>query len=299
MYYEVYIDSLFLLSFTLNLYLFLLLNRKLDRTATRLRLLLGAGAGAAGYVAAFLLPFGGPVGKTLFLVLFVNGGVLYGVYRPSSFKAFIRLWELALGYCLILGGAFFLLTSHVETFKEHRMSLTGVLACGGLFCLGIGGLEERKERERAAPCEAVLKSKTGRRIAVKALVDTGNCLREPISGAPVSVLDKELWEALWDGGKEPEGFRAVPYRSVGCERGILKAYEIPELLIRQDGFQRLCRNVYVGLNEGKAASMGDYGMLIHPELLKKNRKSALGGRRIHGRLRGKHGIQSKYGKNTV
>ena len=304
MYYEVYADSLFLLSFTMNLYLLLLLDRSLHHTATGWRLVLGAAAGGAGYVLAFLIPFGGPVGKTLFLVLALNGGILYGVYRPSTFRAFLRLWELALRYCLLFGGVFFLLANHVKVFRENRVPAAGLLACAGLLYLFTRGWEERKEKERAGPCEAVLKSGTGRSVTVKAIVDTGNCLREPISGRPVSVLDRTMFEELWDEKEKPEGFRVVPYRSVGCENGILAAYEVPEMLIRQDGFQWSCKKVYVGLNEGRAASMGDYGMLIHPELLKpykrpKNRKTAGSGSRVRGRMRGKHDIQSKYGKNTV
>ena len=292
MYYEIYIDSLFLLSFTMNLYLLMLLNRSLHRTATRWRLVVGAAAGGLGYCLAFILPFGGAVVKTLFMALVLNAAILYGVFRPVSFKAFFKILEQTLKYCLLLGGAFFLLINHVNVFREHHMQMMGVLACGGLFFLGISCLEEKKERERAGPCKVVLKSRTGKSITVDAIVDTGNSLREPISGQPVSVLDKELFEELWDGEEESLGFRAIPYRSVGCERGIMRGYEIPEMLIKRDGFEWICRKVYVGINEGKTASMGDYGMLVHPELLRKRESTK--NRRV------KHDIKGKYaGKNTV
>lgn len=292
MYYEVYIDSLFLLSFTMNLYLLMLLNRSLHRTATRWRLIMGAAAGSLGYCLAFILPFGGAVIKTLVMALVLNSAVLYGVFRPASFRAFFKLLEQALTYCLFIGGAFFLLINHVKVFREHRMQMMGVLACGGFLFLVISGLEEKKERERAGPCKVVLKSRTGKSITVDAIVDTGNSLREPISGQPVSVLDKTLFEELWDGEEEFLGFRAIPYRSVGCERGIMRGYEIPEMLIKQDGFDWICRDVYVGVNEGRAASMGDYGMLVHPELLKKRESTK--------NRRAKHDIKGKYaGKNTV
>ncbi|MCH5275508.1 MAG: sigma-E processing peptidase SpoIIGA [Lachnospiraceae bacterium] len=292
MYYEVYIDSLFLLSFTMNLYLLMLLNRSLHRTATRWRLVLGAAAGGFGYCLAFILPFGGAIVKTLVMAIVLNSAILYAVFRPASLKAFIKLLEHTLKYCLLLGGAFFLLINHVKVFREHRMQMMGVLACGGLLYLIISCYEEKKEKERAGPCKVILKSRAGRSVAVDGIVDTGNCLREPISGEPVSVIDKALFEELWNGEEEPVGFRAIPYRSVGCERGIMMGYKIPEMLIRQDGFEWICRNVYVGLNEGKVASMGDYGMLLHPELLKKRESTK--------NRRAKHDIKGKYaGKNTV
>ena len=45
MQYEIYIDSLFLLDFAMNLYLLLLVNRNLNHTATWKRLLAGAALG--------------------------------------------------------------------------------------------------------------------------------------------------------------------------------------------------------------------------------------------------------------
>lgn len=292
MYYEVYIDSLFLLSFTMNLYLLMLVNRSLHRTATRWRLVVGAAAEGLGYCLAFVLPFGGAVVKTLVMALVLNSVILYGVFKPASIKAFFKLIEQTLKYCLLIGGAFFLLINHVKVFREHRMQTMGILASGGLLFLGISAWEEKKERERAGPCKVVLKSRMGRSITVDAIVDTGNCLREPISGQPVSVLDKALYEELWDGEEQPAGCRAIPYRSVGCKRGIMMGYEIPEMLIKQDGFEWVCRNAYVGLNEGKLASMGDYGMLLHPELLRKRESTK--------NRRTKHDIKGEYaGKNTV
>ena len=56
MYYEIYIDSLFLLNFTMNLYLLMLVNAGLGRPATRLRLTGGAVLAGIGYCLMFLLP---------------------------------------------------------------------------------------------------------------------------------------------------------------------------------------------------------------------------------------------------
>ena len=55
MQYEIYIDSLFLLDFAMNLYLLLLVNRNLNHTATWKRLLAGAALGGAGYCLMFFL----------------------------------------------------------------------------------------------------------------------------------------------------------------------------------------------------------------------------------------------------
>ena len=57
-------------------------------------------------------------------------------------------------------------------------------------------------------------------LRIHALVDSGNTLTEPISGAPVSVLDARIFYRLWPEGLS--GFRVIPYHSVGKKSGILK-----------------------------------------------------------------------------
>lgn len=269
MYYEVYIDSLFLLNFTMNLYLLLLINKSLNCTATRIRLLAGAFLGGMGYCLMFFLPFGGVVTKTLFTGIFVNGGILLWVFKPGSIKAVFKMFETMIGCSFLMGGGFLLLTNHVKPFREHAMTVTGVLAFGGVFAVIFSLYLERKKREGTELCKAVLQGSNGRRLTVWGIVDTGNSLREPISKKPVSVLEKAIFESLCEEGKEPEGFRAIPYRSVGCERGIMKGYQIPEITIEQGGIKKVCRNVYVAVSEKAVSSTKSYQMLIHPELLEK------------------------------
>ncbi len=269
MYYEVYIDSLFLLNFTMNLYLLLLVNKSLNCTATRVRLIAGAFLGGLGYCLMFFLPFGGVVVKTLFAGVFVNGGVLLWVYKPDSLRAVFKILETMIGCSFLMGGGFLLLTNHVKPFREHAMTVTGLLAFGGIFSVVFSWCMERKKKERTDFCKAILQGDDGRRMTVQGIVDTGNSLREPISKKPVSVLEKEVFERLYEGEKEPSGFRAIPYRSVGCERGIMKGYQIPELTIEQGGIKKVCRNVYVAVSEKAVSSTKSYQMLIHPELLEK------------------------------
>lgn len=66
----------------------------------------------------------------------------------------------------------------------------------------------------------------GRTIKVKALLDTGNDLREPISGRPVAVAGEELWKEIRRMGFVTEERTAViPYESIG-KRGVLEAVRV-------------------------------------------------------------------------
>ena len=59
MQFEVYLDSLFLINFMMNLYILLLLNRSFMGVSGGGRMILGAALGAIGFLLLFLIPAGG------------------------------------------------------------------------------------------------------------------------------------------------------------------------------------------------------------------------------------------------
>lgn len=266
MYYEIYIDSLFLLNFTMNLYLLMLVNASLGRPATRLRLTGGAVLAGIGYCLMFLLPLPFMVMKILVAAVAVNSAILCWTFRPGTFRAFLKILERMVLYAFLMGGIFWLLANHVRFFRARMFTVTGITACGGILWLVLSYEMARRRKKADLPCKAVILGKNGNRITVDAIVDTGNCLTEPISGKPVSVLDRESFNRLFE--KEPDGFRAIPYHSVGCDRGIMKGYEVPEIIVEQDGITKSCLNVYVGVSEIPLSAGSGYRMLLHPALFK-------------------------------
>lgn len=265
MYYEVYIDSLFFINFTMNLYVLLLTNRKLGRTATRRRLVCAAAFGAAGYCVTFLIPFAVPVVKNLVLFLAVSIAMVKLAFQSRGFKTFLKIELTMLLDTFLLGGCLLFLFRRIPFLKEYAFSIWGVMGIGGVLYLLVSYLTEKYALRKETLCQVWLKN-NGKVLNVKALIDTGNSLVEPISGKPVSVLEKEVWETLFE-GEEPQGFRAVPYHSIGKENGILKAYEISEMIIERDGVKKSCKNIYIGISEAAVSAGSNYRMIIHPKLM--------------------------------
>ena len=266
MYYEVYLDSLFLLNFTMNLYLLLLVNKSLHRTATRFRLFLGAVIGGVGYCLMFVLPVG-IVPKVAAASICAGAGMLIFVFKPGSIKAFFQILERMLMYALLMGGGFLLLRNHIKPFRTHMIPIMGMLASGGILMLVFYRETGRREQEKQELLEVRLLTRSGFRMTVKAIVDTGNSLKEPISGKPVSVLDRATFEVLWQNEDREKGFRAIPYRSVGCEGGIMNGYELPEITFELGGIKKICRGIYIGVSEQAVSATQNYQMLLHPKLL--------------------------------
>jgi len=106
----------------------------------------------------------------------------------------------------------------------------------------------------------------GQEVYIKALVDTGNHLTDPINGAPVSIISKKAARCMAS-GLQREKYHAIPYRSVGKSSGILPAYELPELVIEEDGRILKREHVIVAVCDAGISEESDYQMILHPGLL--------------------------------
>ncbi len=263
-YYEVYIDNLFLVNFVMNLLCLELTNLTYHRLASRRRVVAGAAFGAVCYLIPFLLS--GPAGFRMVCGLACSaGGMLWITFRPHSPGAFVcACRRLFLGTFLLGGGILFLIRL-MPGLRRFVVCASGILGIGILLFLEVSYLVEKSGKSgRLYPVELLGK---GSSVGVKALLDTGNGLVEPISGEPVCILERGAFDKLWrDGG--PEGFRVIPYHSIGKSNGILSGYRIPEMRIEIDGMIRKRRNVYVGVSEEQISGGGNYAMILNPRVLK-------------------------------
>ena len=112
-------------------------------------------------------------------------------------------------------------------------------------------------------------SNNGINIYVKALMDTGNSLCEPISGKPVSVVNYEkIAQIIEKDINTAEKFKAVPYHSVGKKAGIMKGYQIDYMKITGDMDTYRIEKPIVAVYEGELSSKGEYEMLLNEKLMK-------------------------------
>lgn len=265
MYYEVYLDSIFLICFCMNRYLLGLTALSLSCTATHVRLWLGAGVGAAGEVLVFFIP-----ADWIPVRMMLLAGSLYAMegiaFRCWIGKGMFRICENMMACFFLLGGMVLLLFRLLPDQNTYLSSGAGVLLIGALCYEGIRQLilhRQRKEED----CRVTLHSEDGSSIQVKGLIDTGNSLIEPISGRPVAVLERKIWEKLYP-REAPPGMRVIPYHSVGKPAGILSGYPMDDMEIEVGGVRHLCQNIYVAIMQEKLSETGAYDILLQPAMLK-------------------------------
>ena len=272
MHYELYVDSLFLVNFVMNLYLLLLVDRSTLRTATPGRLLAGAAVGGVSGLLPFLLP--GPwILKAVAAGAAGTTGMIFVAFPVKNLRMFLKLLERLLLYSFCMGGALLFLIRSVPSLRGFLTGIFGIMGAGGICFLFVVRVRPERKQENSL-CRAILIAGETR-LEVTALVDSGNSLTEPISGKPVCVVEKEIFEKL-RGEEHLAGYRAIPYHSIGKEHGILEGYLLPELRLEFDGIAKSFREVYIavspyGINGEETAEAESVKMIINPALFAKTK----------------------------
>lgn len=280
----VYIDALFLLNFVVDYLLLLCAGRLAGEVLHRERLALGA-ALAGAYAAAVFLPGMGfllhPLCKLAAAVLALLIG--YGGSRrllrvtlvffavSAAFAGGILALELLGGRGLTLENGVF------SSAMDLRLILLSAAGCYVVITL----LFQRSARHTAARQELVPAVLTldGRRVALTALVDTGNTLTDPATGRPVMVAEGEKVAGLFPSGQAPDeadlrdpvaalerlsqaGFlgrcRLLPYQAVGVECGMLLALRLDGARVGTEDYGKLL----LALSPTRLTDGGGYHALI-------------------------------------
>lgn len=207
-----------LINFTVNYLLLLACARLCQHTPELARLLLAAGVGAAHVLLCFLFGFDF-LGSPLFRILSIPviGLVAFGRRK-------LRLQGSLLVLCVAFDAV------------SGNTGLSGTLA--GACALLLLWLLHRKRQGGTVP---VALSYGGKELSLTALRDTGNCLRDPVTGSDVLVIGAEaanhltgltpqqLKKPLETMGAIP-GLRLIPYKAVGSS-GFLLGMKLPRVRI--------------------------------------------------------------------
>lgn len=291
----VYADILFLINFAVNLPV-LYLTAKMARLRPPLwRLTLGAVAGAVYAVLMFFprLSFGySALAKFLFSLL-----VVALTFNIRGVRLYIKTVGIFYLVTFCLGGGVMALfyftgagTKLGAVVKNGilymnlpwKTLLISVAACYFLIRVVWSILQNRLSRETMYRKVGIFWD--GREVWLDALLDTGNALCEPFSGAPViiaeyerllPVLPPELAGAFGEG--EPQidtiadektrgRIRVIPFSSLGKEHGMLIGFRPDKAKLIENEQIKDAGEVIVGIYTRPLAHDRSYGALLPPEL---------------------------------
>lgn len=182
----IYLDEILILNLLADYVILLAAVRLSGRGVSRRRILAGAAAGACYSLAEALFPvLGGAVGKIL------AGAAM--TLLTFGRKRILRLGLLLFGTAAAFSGAVTAIASGGKV--TVAAAAAAFLLCFVVYPVVFRGLAAHRIKGEITPVTASIGE---RKVTFPALVDTGNGLRDPVTGAPVTVVSLKAAAPLFD-----------------------------------------------------------------------------------------------------
>lgn len=265
MHYQLYIDSLFFLNFIFDLMLLYLMKKMLKCTATHLSLTGAAAFGAGMVCAVMILPYIGLLPKLVTMYLGISAGMIKIAFPAIGMKGLLKAQLLLYILSFLIGGFIQWIAGNIPFIQRNGLQMTEVIGIGYAAFVILQYLY-RKWKEKGEDFVQVTLYRSDKTVTLTALVDTGNSLVEPISGKPVSVIERNYAGDI-DKIKENAAYCMIPYHSIGRTHGMMEGVRIPKMVIATKEGTVTIDNAVLALSEGAISRTGNYQMILHPKLL--------------------------------
>ena len=293
----IYIDIVLIENLIMN-YIILfttavVLKIKVNHIRLILASLLGAGYSIIAYMGII------KVYSSIILKIILSVLIIYIAFNPQNIKKMCK--DLLLFYLVsfVFGGAAFALIYIIKpqnilmknglflgTYTLKTVMLGAVVAFW--IIIGAFAIIKNKISKKDMFCEIEILINQ-KKIKTKAMIDTGNMLKEPITNVPVIVVEhillyscmpKEILNNLKEimGGdfknipcdiqeKYISKLKLIPFSSLGKQNGMLIGIRPEYVKVITDEQEKINKNVIIGIYEKSLTKKGEYQALIGIELL--------------------------------
>ena len=256
MYHELYIDIFFLENLMMDSLLLFALDHILKSGRPRGRLFLCGAVGSFLTCVVIAVPFPGII-KLFFFHVVINSLMIFFGLKINCAAQFIRAYLLLYAVSVIMGGIMTLFRPYMR-----YVSLFYCAAFGAYFLfMKLWKIMAYLAGRQCDIVRVTLYTERGETTA-DALWDTGNRLRDLVTGVPVSVIDQNLLFRITDHIEDEKGFHMIPYRSVSGE-GIMKVFRIRKMCVHTD-VDRWISEPMIGVAEEPVSEGKEYEIILNP-----------------------------------
>ena len=293
----IYIDVVFLENLVMNSIILIASGIILKKKLKWIRILLASSLGAIYTIIGYISVL--EIYSNLVLKVILSILIIYIAFNPQTVK---QLWKDILIFYLtsfVFGGVAFALIYVVKpqeilmknglflgTYPLKTVLLAAIVAF--IVIIAAFAIVKTKFSKKDMFCDVEVEL-NNKKIRTRAMIDTGNLLKEPITNTPVIVLEhtllyecvpKEILDNLESilGGelvKISEEIRneyisrlkLIPFASLGKQNGMLVGIKADSLKIIQDEQEKESKNVIVGIYNKSLTKRGEYRALIGIDLV--------------------------------
>lgn len=293
----IYVDVVLIENLIMNYIILLATGLILKTKLKHLRLIIASLLGAVYSIVAYINFL--EIYSNFFLKILLSVIIVYIAFNPQTMK---KMWKSILIFYLtsfVFGGAAFALIYIIRPqdilmknglFLGTYLLKTVILAAIVAFIVIITAftIVKTKVTKKDMFCNIEIKL-NGKILKTKALIDSGNMLKEPITNTPVVVIErsllyeylpKEILNHLDDiiGGdleKIPEEIRnqyisrlkLIPFSSLGKQNGMLIGIKPEYLKIIKEEQEIKKENVILGIYNKSLTKKGEYRALMGMEFI--------------------------------
>lgn len=295
MYYEIYVDVVFLMNFILDFIVVRLTGSITKRKSTLFRCVLAAILSSFALCVLYVYDAERLLKYYSGMMFIMNTATVFIVFYNRKTKIYEVFSLLMIYYTIsfVLGGFINLICRnssfgyYLFTVRWWKVCLAGCISLVAVRPL-IMYIEKCKAGKSMHYEVEILIGDRG--VGATALLDTGNRLWEPVSGKPVHVAELSLVAELlkedfvaavrqyYENGMadsrlyNAQEIRMVPFRAVGTPEGrLLVAVRADALKVKNKAAEYEEKNVYIGLYTGCLSGDGSYRMLLHSKELMRER----------------------------
>lgn len=293
----IYIDVVFLENLVMNSIILVASGIILKKKMKWIRIILASSLGAIYTIIGYISVL--EIYSNLILKVILSILIIYIAFNPQTVK---QLWKDLLIFYLtsfVFGGVAFALIYVVKpqdilmknglflgTYPLKTVLLAAIVAF--IIIVAAFAIVKTKFSKKDMFCDVEVEL-NNKMIKTRAMIDTGNLLKEPITNTPVIVVEhtllyecvpKEILDNLESilGGelvKIPEEVRneyisklkLIPFASLGKQNGMLVGIKADSLKIIQDDQEKENKNVIVGIYNKSLTKRGEYRALVGMDLI--------------------------------
>ena len=293
----IYIDVVLIENLLMNYIILFATGVILKIHIKHVRLILASFVGAIYTIIAYIS--GLKIYSNFFLKLILSVIIIYIAFNPNQLKKLLKYTLIFYLTSFVFGGAAFALIYIVkpqEILENNGLVLNSnslkVIFISAIiaFIVVIIGFKIVKNKISAKDMYCDLKIKINdKNIETKAMIDTGNFLKEPITNTPVIVVEHTLlydcipeeilnhmesilggdFSEIPDQVKEEyvSRLKVIPFSSLGKQNGMLLGIKAEKVIVKSGEEEKKTENVIIGIYNKSLTKRGEYRALLGIELI--------------------------------
>lgn len=225
--------------------------------------------------------------------------MIYVAFNPQNMKKMWKQVEIFYLTSFVFGGVTLYLIYYIkpqEVFIKNGVFvgeyILKVIMLGAIVAFVTIKISLKIIKTKISPKDMYCKIKVKlneKTIETRAMIDTGNLAKEPITNTPVVIVESTLLEGILPikilnnlenilGGdfsqisdemkeKYISKFRCIPFSSLGKQNGMLLGIRADEILVETEEERKISNNIILGIYDKSLTKRGEYRALIGIELI--------------------------------